>query len=131
MMNILVVDDSPLTRKAVRRILGMIPLDLGAVYEAENGDDALRIMTHHSVDLVLADLNMPGMPGMEMIAQMRKNDLLKSIPVIVVSTEASVKRIDALRRDGVLDYLHKPFTPEQLKVVIERTLEVLSHASCE
>lgn len=125
-MNVLVVDDSKLTRKAVRRILDMIALDVHEVYEAENGMEAMQLMLNRCVDLVLADLNMPGMSGTEMIEKMQVHAQLKSVPVVVISTEASTTRIEELRLNGAHDYLHKPFSAEQLKGVIERTMEVLS-----
>ena len=129
-MNVLVVDDSKLTRKAVRRILDMIALGVHEVYEAENGMEAMQLMLNQTVDLVLADLNMPEMSGTEMIKKMRAHTQLKSVPVVVISTEASTTRIEELRLNGARDYLHKPFSPEQLKVVIERTMEVLSDVGC-
>lgn len=119
--NILIVDDSALTRKAIRRIINMIGLDAGQILEAENGSDALQVIDDEHIDLVLADLNMPVMSGMEMIFHMRGNENSKSIPVIIVSTESSTTRIEGLLADGAKGYLHKPFTPEKFR-------EILTHA---
>jgi len=124
MLNVLIVDDSGLTRKAIRRILDMIGLQIGQVQEAENGREALAILRAGGIDLVLADLNMPEMGGIEMIYHMRGEEATKSIPVVVISTESSTTRIEGLLANGAKDYLHKPFTPEQVKGVIERTLGV-------
>ena len=123
-LNILVVDDSALTRKAIKRIIGMIDLDIGQVIEAENGSEALKVLEEESIDLVLTDLNMPVMTGMDMIYHMRGNEATKLIPIVVVSTESSPTRIEGLLVDGVKDYLHKPFTPEEFKEVISRTVGV-------
>jgi len=123
-MNILIVDDSSLTRKAIRRIIGMLNLETDEVLEAENGAEALEVLEQSNVNLVLADLNMPIMSGMEMIYRMRGNEVTKSIPVIIVSTESSTTRVEKLLADGVKDYLHKPFTPEKLEEIITRTLGV-------
>ncbi len=123
-MTILIVDDSSLTRKAIRRIIGMTDLEVGVVFEAENGTKALETLEKEQIDLVLADLNMPEMGGIEMIYQMRGNDATKDIPVVVVSTESSTTRIEGLLSDGVKDYLHKPFTPEEFREVITRTVGV-------
>ena len=123
-LNILIVDDSSLTRKAIRRIIDMVGLDVEQIVEAENGVEALEILEGSNVDFVLADLNMPEMGGIEMIYKMRGNESTKSIPVIVVSTESSTTRIEGLLVDGAKDYLHKPFTPEQFKEVITRTIGV-------
>ncbi|MHC4211744.1 MAG: response regulator [Planctomycetota bacterium] len=121
---ILIVDDSSLTRKAIRRIIGMTDLEVGDVFEAENGAKALETLQTEQIDLVLADLNMPEMGGIEMIYQMRGNDSTKDIPVVVVSTESSTTRIEGLLSDGAKDYLHKPFTPEDFREVITRTVGV-------
>jgi len=123
-LKILIVDDSALTRKAIKRIVTMLELETDAFFEAENGREALDIMQNQSVDLVLADLNMPEMGGIEMIYHMRGQEETKSIPVVVVSTEASTTRIEGLLAHGATDYLHKPFTPEQIREVIHRTLGV-------
>jgi two-component system chemotaxis response regulator CheY len=123
-LNVLIVDDSALTRKAIKRIIGMIDLETDEVLEAENGEEALKILEESQVDLVLADLNMPVMSGMELIYHMRGKEATKSIPVIIVSTESSATRVEKLLADGVKDYLHKPFTPEKLRDVLARTIGV-------
>jgi two-component system chemotaxis response regulator CheY len=123
-MTILIVDDSTLTRKAIRRIIDMTELEVGEVFEAENGAKALETLQTEHIDLVLADLNMPEMGGIEMIYHMRGNDATKDIPVVVVSTESSTTRIEGLLSDGAKDYLHKPFTPEDFREVITRTVGV-------
>lgn len=121
-MNILVVDDSSLTRKAIKRIIDMLDLDVGQIIEAENGAKALEVFSEIKIDLVLADLNMPEMGGIEMIYHMRGNETTKSIPVVVVSTESSTTRIEGLLANGAKAYLHKPFTPEDFKEVITQTV---------
>jgi two-component system, chemotaxis family, chemotaxis protein CheY len=124
-MNILIVDDSALTRKAIRRIIGMLDLDVNEVLEAGDGADAIEKMNGPiTIDLVLADLNMPNMGGIEMIYKMRGDEATKSIPVVIVSTESSTTRIEGLLADGANDYLHKPFTPEQIREVLTRTVGV-------
>jgi two-component system, chemotaxis family, chemotaxis protein CheY len=124
-MNILIVDDSALTRKAIRRIISMLDLDVNEVLEAGDGADAIEKMNGPiTIDLVLADLNMPKMGGIEMIYKMRGDEATKSIPVVIVSTESSTTRIEGLLADGANDYLHKPFTPEQIREVLTRTVGV-------
>ena len=118
-LNILIVDDSSLTRKKIRRIIEMTDLDVEQFLEAGNGWDALKIFDESNVDLVLADLNMPEMCGAEMIRRMREDELTRSIPVVVVSTESQTARIKELLSQGVKDYLHKPFTPEGFKQIIQ------------
>lgn len=117
--NILMVDDSSLTRKRIRRIIEMTNLDVGQFLDAENGAEALKILEQSNVDLVLSDLNMPEMSGAEMVHRMKSSEATKSIPVVVVSTESKTARIKELLAEGVKDYLHKPFTPEEFKEVME------------
>ncbi len=123
-LNILIVDDSSLTRKAIKRIIDMLGIDVSQILEAENGTEALKILSETKVDLVLADLNMPEMGGIEMIYHMRGNEATKDTPVVVVSTESSTTRIEGLLANGAKAYLHKPFTPEQFKEVITQTVGV-------
>ncbi len=123
-LNIMIVDDSSLTRKAIKQIIDMLGLDVGQILEAENGTEALKILEETKVDLVLADLNMPEMGGIEMIYHMRGNEAIKDIPVVVVSTESSTTRIEGLLANGAKAYLHKPFTPEEFKEVITQTVGV-------
>jgi two-component system chemotaxis response regulator CheY len=122
-MNILIVDDSSLTRKAIRRIIGMINMEIGQIFEADNGVSALKIMDESRIDLVLADLNMPEMGGIEMIHRMKSAETTRSIPVVIISTESSMTRIKELLAQGVRDYLHKPFAPEEFRNIISHTME--------
>jgi two-component system, chemotaxis family, chemotaxis protein CheY len=123
-MSILIVDDSALTRKAIRRIVDMIGLDVENVFEAQNGLEALKVLNEAHIDLVLADLNMPEMGGIEMIYHIRGNEATRDIPVVIVSTESSTTVIEGLLADGAKDYLHKPFTPEEFREVLSRTVGV-------
>jgi len=128
--NILIVDDSSLTRKRIRRIIEMADIDVGQFIEADNGSNALKILEESDVDLVLTDLNMPEMSGDEMVLQMKNSDATKEIPVVVISTESKTSRIKDLLAEGVKDYLHKPFTPEEFKEMIQ-TLWTKSETEAE
>ena len=119
-LNVLIVDDSSLTRKKIKRIIEMTDLEVGQLLDAGNGAEALKALDKSKVDLVLADLNMPEMGGAEMIRQMKTIEATRSIPVVVVSTESRTTRITELLAEGVKDYLHKPFTPEEFKETIQR-----------
>lgn len=118
-LNILIVDDSALTRKKIRRIIEMVDIGVEQFFEAGNGIEALKILDESRADLVLADLNMPEMGGDEMIRRMRANEATQSVPVIVVSTESNTTRVKELLVEGVRDYLHKPFTPEEFRATIQ------------
>ena len=120
--NILIVDDSALTRIAIKRVLEMVELDVDRIFEAENGVQALDTLDQNKIDLVLADLNMPQMGGIELIKKMKEQENFANIPVIVVSTESSVTRIKELLAHGIKDYLHKPFTPEEFRTLLARNL---------
>jgi two-component system chemotaxis response regulator CheY len=122
--NLLIVDDSSTTRGIVRRTLGMTKLPLGEILEAKNGREGLELMRANWVDLVLADLNMPDMGGMEMIDAMSREPLLAAIPVVVVSSEGNQTVLDSLSAKGVRDVVRKPFEPVLLKMVIQRALGV-------
>ena len=122
--NILVVDDSKTIRSIIVKILKLTKLELGKIHEAENGREALDCLKDNWVDLILSDLNMPVMSGIEMVSEMAKDGLLKDIPVIVISTDGSVKRIEELKEKGIREYIRKPFTPESLSEVIDRVLGV-------
>lgn len=123
-LNILVVDDSSLVRKAIKRMIEMVDLDVGRIYEAENGLEALDILNRENIDLVLSDLNMPQMGGIEMYHRMKTGEKTKSIPVVIVTTESSLTRVKELLEKGVKDYLHKPFTPEEFREIVVHTLEI-------
>ncbi len=126
-LNILVVDDSATVRAVIARSLELAEVAVGDLYQAANGREALALLGEHWVDLVFADINMPVMNGVEMIEKMHADGLLQSIPVVIVSTEGSVSRIEQLRACGVRAYIRKPFTPELLRQVVDDIVGV-SHA---
>lgn len=115
---ILVVDDSPVSRKMVCRAVAMSGLDIGEILEASNGKEALEVVSKNWVDIVLADINMPVMSGAEMVTEMAKTDFLSTTPVVIISSEKGEERVTELRSLGVSAYLPKPFRPEQIKQVV-------------
>ncbi len=121
--NILIVDDSAIIRTALKKTLTISGIELGEVYEAENGKQALEQMENCWIDLVLADINMPVMNGMQMVDEMVSKKILNSIPVVIISTERSRTKIQELKNKGVSAYLNKPFTPENVKAVVDELLE--------
>ncbi|MCK5173961.1 MAG: response regulator, partial [Planctomycetes bacterium] len=112
------------TRAAIKRIIDMVDLDVDEVLEAENGIEAFKVLESKNVDVVLADLNMPEMGGVELVHKMKGDDAYSEIPVIVVSTESSVTRIKELLSEGIKDFLHKPFSPEEFRATLAKNLEV-------
>lgn len=120
--NFLIVDDSATTRTIIKKILSMSDIDVGELYEAENGKKALDVLSCSWVDLVFADINMPEMNGMEMIRKMSEDGLLSTIPVVVVSSDGNEARIEELMSKGIKVYLRKPFTPEIFREVTSTIL---------
>ena len=118
-LNILIVDDSNTVRAVIAKTLELTGMPIGELYQAGNGKEALDVLKDNWVDLIFSDINMPVMGGIEMIQQMQRDDVLKNIPVIVVSTEGSATRIDQLKEQGVRAYIRKPFTPELVRSVVE------------
>jgi len=118
-LNILVVDDSATVRSVMAKTFKVAGIDVGELHEAENGKQALDILGDNWIDIVFADINMPVMGGVEMVEKMCSDGLLKTIPVIIVSTEGSATRIEQLRAKGISGYIRKPFTPEILRNVVD------------
>jgi two-component system chemotaxis response regulator CheY len=118
-LNVLIVDDSQTVRSFIAKTFDLAEIPVGQVFHAANGQEALEALKDNWVDLVLTDINMPVMGGVEMIARMQEDDGLKGIPVVVVSTEGSATRIEQLKEQGVSGYIRKPFTPEKLREVVD------------
>lgn len=116
--NILVVDDSGTMRAMIKRTLAISGLDVGEVYEAANGIEALAQMATHEISVVLLDINMPVMNGIQLVARIRDDERLREMPVIIASTEGSETRIAELIAAGARGFVRKPFRPEQLRDVL-------------
>jgi len=122
--NILVVDDSSSMRAIIKRIIKISGFNVGEFMEAGDGKEALALLANEWVDLVLSDINMPNMNGMELIAEMKRNEDLKSIPVVMITTEGSEKSIQKAIELGANGYIKKPFTPEDIKKTLGGIMEV-------
>ncbi len=112
--NVLIVDDSPILRTAIKKVVRLAGIDEDRIHEAGNGQEALDVLETVWVDLVLLDLNMPVMNGEEFVAELRKRDAISDVAVVIVSTESNKERLDRLKGLGVRSSLHKPFEPEDL-----------------
>lgn len=122
--NVLIVDDSKTIRSILTKTLKMTKLEINQIFEAGNGKEALECLQGNWIDLVLTDLNMPVMTGVELINAMAQDGLLKDVPVIVISTDGSATRIGELKDKGIREYIRKPFTPETVGEIIDKILEV-------
>jgi two-component system chemotaxis response regulator CheY len=121
---IMSVDDSPAMRAFIRRVVNLSGIEVEAFLEAANGVEALQMLRSEKVDVVLTDINMPEMDGEEMMSQIAGDEALRTLPVIVVSTDASDCRMDRMKALGARGYLGKPFRPEQLRAAIEDAIGV-------
>ena len=126
--NVLIVDDSSVIRQMVRRLLDVAGLNVDEVFEAGNGIEALAALHDHEISVMLVDINMPCMNGLQLVERIKSNPKLQDIPLVIVSTEGSEQRIDQLKRMGISAYIRKPFTPEQLRDVLTPILGVSEHA---
>ncbi|MCK5706800.1 MAG: response regulator [Candidatus Aureabacteria bacterium] len=122
MIDIMIIDDSAITRKVIKRVISMAEVEVGAIIEAEDGIDALEKLEKQWVDVILCDINMPRMNGFELVGEIKKDPLKKAIPIIMITTEGSPKRIQELTEQGISDYIIKPFYPEQVKSAIDKLL---------
>ena len=123
MLNVLIVDDSAVTRAIILKTLRAAGIDLGEIHQASDGQAGLEALNHHWVDLAFVDINMPVMNGEEMIAKIRENPAWADLPVIVVSTEGSQTRIERLQQKGA-HFVHKPFSPEAVRDIVQTILGV-------
>lgn len=113
-INVLIVDDSMLIRQVVKKVIRQVGLDVEEFFMAGDGQEALDILAEHKVDLVMSDINMPGMDGIQMLTQIRQTKGKGELPVIMVSTEGSEERMNEAMELGASGYVLKPFTPERL-----------------
>jgi two-component system chemotaxis response regulator CheY len=121
--NVLIVDDSQTMRKVIRKTVTISGFEMGDCFEAGNGQEALETLSHHWVDLILADLNMPVMNGFEMLRELRKDNMFRNIPVVLITTEGSEKRLEEAYALGIKGYIQKPFHPETIRDVLTRIME--------
>jgi two-component system chemotaxis response regulator CheY len=122
-IRILIVDDSSVMRKIVERSLRQAGLDPMVVMEAGNGIDGLEVLRNQSVHLILSDINMPSMDGLEFLRQLRAQNLAPGVPVVMITTESSEEHVKQAILSGAQGYIRKPFTAEQVK---ERVLPLLA-----
>jgi two-component system chemotaxis response regulator CheY len=129
--DVLIVDDSGVIRQMVKKTLKVAGLDVGEAYEASNGIEALAHLGDREVAVMLVDINMPTLNGIQLLSQIRSNERLSHKPIVIVSTEGSEKRIRELEDLGVHGYIRKPFQPEQLRDVLTPLLGVREHGTTE
>ena len=112
--NILIVDDSPVMRRVIRRVVDLSGFEVGNYLEAGDGLEALLLLHAQWIDLIVTDINMPNMNGEELLLAIRQDPLLSGIPVLVVSTDQTASRIGDMLAHGANGYVAKPFVPSVL-----------------
>lgn len=120
--NVLIVDDSKVVRSFISKTLNVAHVDLGTIFEAENGLKALEILKDNWIDIIFLDIYMPEMNGIELLDRMIEGDLLQNTPVVIVSSQHSEPLIEQLKAKGITKYLTKPVTPERLTRVVHEVL---------
>lgn len=118
----LIVDDSSVMRKIVERALRQAGLDPLVVHEAGSGTEGLDVLRSKNVDLILSDINMPMMDGLEFLRQIKAQNLAPGVPVVMITTESSEEHVKQAIQAGARGYIRKPFTADQVK---ERVLPLL------
>jgi two-component system, chemotaxis family, chemotaxis protein CheY len=114
-LNVLIVDDSAAIRKILQRVLRQTEVPLGEILEAGDGVEALSLLKAQPIGLVLSDVNMPNMDGLQLLAEIRGTESLKTVPVLMITTEGSQNKVMEALNLGASGYVRKPFTAEQIK----------------
>ena len=114
-VKVLIVDDSAAIRKILERVLRHTDFQLGDVIEAGDGKEALAKLNGADIGLILSDINMPNMDGLELLQHIKANDAWKTVPIIMVTTEGSQDKVMQAIQLGATGYIRMPFTADQIK----------------
>lgn len=114
-LDVLIVDDSAAIRKILQRVLRQTDLPLGEIKEAGDGTEAVEILKDRTFGLILSDINMPQMDGLQLLARIKEMEHLKNVPVIMITTEGGQGKVMEAVQLGATGYVRKPFTAEQIK----------------
>ena len=114
-LDVLIVDDSGAIRKILQRVLIQAEIPLGKVYEAGDGVEALDALKQHPVGLILSDINMPNMDGLQLLNAVKSQATTKDVPMVMITTEGSSAKVMEAVSLGAAGYVRKPFTAEQIK----------------
>ncbi|HUL29900.1 MAG TPA: response regulator [Thermodesulfobacteriota bacterium] len=120
-MRVLIVDDFPTMRRILKNVLRQIHIE--NTLEAQNGKEALDLLRKEEVDLIICDMLMPEMTGMELLRVCKDDPQISRIPFIMVTAEAQKKAVMDAIKAGVDNYITKPFTADRLQDAIKKTME--------
>jgi two-component system chemotaxis response regulator CheY len=121
--HLLIVDDSPTMRKVIRKTVTLSGVEWDECWEAGDGREALEILRGHPIDLILTDINMPRMNGLEMLREIKKEKELRKITVVLITSQDIHEHFRETSALGVKGYLQKPFHPEALRDLLSRMEE--------
>ncbi|MEN6623020.1 MAG: response regulator [Smithella sp.] len=122
--NVLIVDDSNAMRAVIKKIVTLSGFQMNQCLEAGNGKEALEILSGSWVDVIISDINMPEVNGLELLDQIRKNETFKDIPVIMITTEGSSERMQEAFKRGAKGFIKKPFLPEDIRKILHQVIGV-------
>ena len=114
-LDVLIVDDSAAIRKILQRVLRQTDVVLGKVLEAADGLEALEALKGTKVGLILSDINMPKMDGLQLLSRLKSDPDHRDVPVVMITTEGSQAKVMEAVTLGASGYIRKPFTAEQIK----------------
>jgi len=121
--DVLVVDDSAAIRKILTRVLRQTGMAIQTIHEAGDGQEAVELMAQHRIDLVLSDINMPKMDGLQLLSALKASPQWHNIPVVMITTEGGETKVAEAVRLGAAGYVRKPFTADQIKEKLVGILE--------
>ena len=122
--NVLIVDDSNAMRSVIRKVIQLSGFRMDHCYEAENGKQALEILSDEWIDVILSDIHMPEMDGFELLKAVHQHEVFRNIPVIVISTEGSLDRVSEAHALVEKGFIKKPFLQEELKRILHEVIGV-------
>jgi len=121
--DVLVVDDSAAIRKILQRVLRQTGMDINTIHEAGDGQEAIELLKLHKPALILTDINMPKMDGLQLLAAVKASDAWRNIPVVMITTEGGETKVGEAVKLGAAGYVRKPFTADQIKEKLNGILE--------
>lgn len=113
---VMIVDDSATVRQVLQMTLAQAGYE---IIEAVDGEDALKLFPESNIDMLVTDLNMPNVDGIDLIKQVRKNKGNRFMPIVMLTTESQPERKKQGKEAGASGWITKPFKPEQLLSIVQ------------
>jgi two-component system chemotaxis response regulator CheY len=114
-LDVLIVDDSAAIRKILQRVLLQAEVPIGDLLEAGDGLEAIEVLKTRKVGLILSDINMPNMDGLQLLSELKTHPEWKNVPIVMITTEGSHNKVLEAVSLGAAGYVKKPFTADQIK----------------